>query len=273
MYLPGGGARDGAIVVDDKDEDDPDDLDSPDDDDEADDEPPAAPPRRQARPTYKELLEENSRLAAATRRNNSENAKHRKVAEWLRKNGIDDVDQLTAGQLADMQKATGEPPPAAAVTSEAPPAAQQPTPVAQPAGEPPKPVVDDAEIERRVQLALEKNTAQVSEKASVLEKKLRLGAIETALTKLGFAGTVDKAMRVLDQTGIAVTEDGEVTGAAEAAQALREEIPEWFRRRSATPTPPTVTGGADMDGGEKRPRQPKPATWETQVADRLQRGR
>ena len=86
------------------------------------------------------------------------------------------------------------------------------------------------------------------------------------MTELGFQGTFDRALRVADLDSISIGEGGEVTGAKEAAESLRSEIPEWFKRGNGGPTRRT---GEDVDGGARRAPKPKEKSWEEQAAERM----
>jgi len=275
IYLPGGGARDGAIVVDDRDDDELDDElddDEPDDDDDDDDdeEPPA--PAKRSKPSYAELLEQLKKLQAGQQRNNKELAKRRITGQWMEKHGIDDLDAWLAERGIDKETGQGQAPPAPAPEGiQNPPPVAPVAPAAPPASENNPPALDEAEVNRRVQLELEKRNAREAERAQVLEESLRSSAIEAALKGLGFAGTVEKAMLLIDKAAITVGDDGTVTGAAEAAQELREEIPEWFRRRA--PVAPPRPGGERMDGGDKRPAPPPKKRWDEQVVEAWRTGR
>ena len=271
LFLPGGGApRDGEVVA----ADDDDDLnpDAPGEDDEPDDSPPPAAPTR---PSYKQLLEDNKKLQAGNARNNQELAKRRRVAQWMEKHGIADLDEWLAENRIDKEtgqplegtgKVSGSPtePPAA------PPAAPNNPPAPEGNGKPPEP--DSAEIERRVRLELEKRGAQADEQVERLTLSLKNTAIEAGLTKAQFVGTVATAMRVIDMSKVEIDESGVVTGVDDAVQALRAEIPEWFRRRTPSGPPPPRDGGS-VDGGEKGKPRPKAKSWADQVVDRWQAGR
>lgn len=269
IYLPGGGARDGAIQVDDGDDDDP--GGAPDDDD---DDGPAGSAE------YQQLLAENQRLKEGNRRNNLELAKRRRVEKWMKDHGIDDLDQWLADQGIDREtgqplRGTGNASPGATEPPAALPAAPNTPPAPAANGGPPEPSaagLPQAEIDRLVQLEMAKRGAQAEEQAEKLRNSLRDQAIEAALIKAQFVGTVPTAMRVIDLSKVEVDGDGKVTGTAEAVQALREEIPEWFRRRPAQngATPPR--GGGSVDGGDKNPPKAKPPKWEDQLVSRWQRG-
>lgn len=269
LYLPGGGApRDGEVVAGDDDDDlDPD---GPGPGDEPDDPPPATP----TRPSYKQLLEENKKLQAGNARNNQELAKRRRVAQWMERHGITDLDQWLTDQGIDKEtglplEGTGKVSPSPTEPLPAPPAAPNNPPASDENGKPPGP--DQAEIQRLVQLEVEKRGAQADERADRLTLALKHTAIETGLTKASFVGTVETAMRVIDMSKVEVDEDGKITGVDDAVQALRAEIPEWFRRRPAAPSPPR--DGGSVDGGDKgKPRPAKPK-WEDQIVQRWQGGR
>jgi len=257
--------RDGVIVA----GPDDDDLDpnAPDDDDELDDDDgePQAPPAQQG-PTREELLAEIQRLRRGNTRNNRELAKTRQVAAWMKKNGITDLDQW----LADQQQppgGTGEVSGSPTETLGTPPGH-----VDNPPAPPAPPVPSETEIQRRVQLELERRQAQEDERVDKLTQSLRASAIQAALSNARFSGTVATALKVIDQSKIEVDSDGNVTGVDEAVQELRAEIPEWFRRASPPPTNPTRNGGA-VDGGEKRPPAAKARRWEDQIVDRWKGGR
>lgn len=269
LYLPGGGARDGEISA----GPDDDDLnpDTPDDDDEPDDDTAPPPPTR---PSYKQLMAENARLQAGNTRNNQELAKRRRVAQWMDRHGITDLDAWLAEQGIDKEtgaplEGTGKVSPSPTEPPTAPPGHVDTPPAPAGNGKPPEP--DAAEVERRVRLELERRGAQADERAEKLTTSLRTSAIEAGLTKASFVGTLETAMRVIDVTKVEVDEDGKVTGVDEAVQALRAEIPEWFRRRPQAPMPPR-DGGA-VDGGDKGRPKPKQKSWADQVVDRWQAGK
>lgn len=268
LYLPGGGARDGEVTA----GDDDDDIDDAVDEDEPD--PPAQQPVA-TRPSYKQLVEENKKLRDGNTRNNQELAKRRRVAQWMKDHGIDDLDVWLAQQGIDREtglplEGTGNGTRSATEPPAAPPPAPHSPPASSGNGGPPG-GVDPAEVQRLVQLELERRNAQADERAEKLTASLRSQAIEAGLTKAAFVGTVATAMKVIDLSKVAVDDDGNVTGVDDAVAALRTEIPEWFRRRPASPPPPPASGS--VDGGDKgKPRPPK-KKWEDQIVDRWQSGR
>lgn len=224
------------------DELDPDELD-PDDDGSPVREPPAKTP--QPTRTYEEVVAENERLKHATRRNNRELAQRRHVQEWMESHGIEDFDAWLTEQNIDRE-----------------------TGARAPAGAPP---VDsnghgDPEAARQATLDLERERAkwdgertEFQERYDSLADAMKRSAIIAALAKARFNGTEDKALRVVDLTKVVVGDNGEVTGASEAVESLKTEIPEWFRERGR---PPVRTGGEDVDGGRRPAPKPVKQTWE-----------
>ena len=244
LYLPGGGAPDDG---------DPDDED-PDDDDLGDE--PAEPPA--PKQNLQTVLAENARMKAAIARNNRELKARRQLGQFTEKHGITDLDTWLADLKVDRE--TGKPiqPPA-----DAPPAL--PDAPSAPAG------LDEAEVARRVALEVAKRdetaATEAADRQEKLSSKLRHSAALLALKELGFNGTFDKAVRVMDIDALDLDEDGEVTGAKEAAEQLKSEIPEWFRQR---PSPGSGRqGGSSVDGPDKPPPKDKPKKWDQRVADQL----
>lgn len=241
---------------------DPDlDLEGPDPDDEPDedDDPPPRRQRQQRRTEpddVAELRAENERLRERNHKNNAELAKRRHVQQFMETHKIEDLDTWLTGLGVDRE--TGQ--------RVAPPA---PTPA---------PTPDSIEFERRLGLETEKLQAQHDEAKADWEARhgklsdyVKRSAVEAALAKAGFNGTIDKALRVMDLNSISVAEgdDGEpaVDGVDDAIASLRTEIPEWFRQRNGS-RPPRA-GGDDVDGGRKRPAAPPRAGWDQQVVARL----
>jgi len=216
--------------------------------------PPAVPPAAtDGTPTVETLQAEVDRLREGNRRNNQELVKRRHVEQWMRQHGIDDLDTWLADLGVDKQ--TGQ-------RASAPPAGP--------------PTASEAEVARLIALETEKLQAQHEEAAAGWEARhgklsgyVKRSAVEAALSRAGFSGTLDKALRVLNLNEITVAEDDDgepvVSGVDEAITSLRDEIPEWFRQR---PARPPRQGGEDVDGARKPPRPPARATWEQQILDR-----
>lgn len=220
--------------------------------------PPTPEPAADDRPSYEDLMTEVVNLRERTRKNNSELAKRRQVQQWMAQHGIEDLDSWLSDLGVD--KETGQRSPAA------------PAPAA---------TADQGEIERRIALETEKHQAALEERQAEWEAQrdklsefVRRAAVEAALTKAGFTGTPDAALRVVDLNLVKVVEDGDgykIDGASEAVTSLQEEIPAWFRpRNGARPR----TGGEDVDGARKPKPPPRRPTWEEQALGRLtgQRG-
>jgi hypothetical protein len=245
------------IVADDGDGDEPDEFDSnpqlratP---------PEPKPPRQQPpadlpvndRPSYEDLMTEVVNLRERTRRNNTELAKRRHVQQWMETHGIEDLDSWLSGLGVD--KDTGQRAPAA-----------------------PPQTPDQGEVERRIALETEKHQAALEERQAEWEGRhdrlsefVRRAAVEAALTKAGFTGTADAALRVVDLNQVTVVEDGDgfkIEGANEAVASLQDEIPAWFRRRDGVPR---RTGGDDVDGGRKAKPPVRKPTWEEQAIGRM----
>lgn len=233
---------------------DPDDDLDPDDELEEDDEPVREPPKPKTEPirTYEELAAENERLKNATRRNNRELAQRRHVQEWMESHGIEDFDAWLSQQGIDRDTATRT---------------ATPTPAPNGNGH------GDSETARQAALDLERERAKWEEERASLQERhgaltdaMKRAAVVAALAKAKFNGTEDKALRVVDLSKVTVGDGGEVTGASEAVESLRTEIPEWFRERGR---PPTRSGGEDVDGGRRPAPAPKKMTWEQKAIDQM----
>jgi hypothetical protein len=252
------------IVADDGDSDEPDEFDQ---NPQLRATPPAPRQRQQPpapepaadddRPSYEDLMTEVVNLRERTRKNNGELAKRRHVQQWMDQHGIDDLDSWLSSLGVD--KDTGQRAPAA------------PAPATNP---------DQGEIDRLIALETEKHQAALEERQSEWEAQrgklsefVRRAAVEAALTRAGFTGTPDAALRVVDLNLVQVVEDGDgykIEGANEAVASLQDEIPAWFRPRNGRPR----TGGEDVDGGRRPKPPPRKPTWEEQALGRLtgQRG-
>lgn len=231
------------IVVDDLDNE-PDDLDSSEDGE------PGGPPAGET-PDLAAIVAENQRLRAGNERNNRELRKRREVEKAMRELGISDADQLRA-RLAAVGGGGQETSPTS------------PEPVAAPADPPQQPPLDEREVERRVQLELERRELDEQKRVEALSGKLRDSSLRAAMVEAGFTGNWDRALKVIDLDEIKIGEDGEVTGAVEAVASLKSELPEWFRRNGS----PRRTG-EDVDGGSRRPPKPAPKSWADQAVARL----
>lgn len=266
MHLPGGGARDGQVVTE-PDDDDPATAggDDDDDDDDSDDHAPA----KSNKPTYKQLLEQVAALSAQVdpeqrRRLNTELRKNREVRQLLDKHKTSPVD--LAKWLEERAAGSTAPPPAAVTPPEATGGQPEPEPVDEPVG----PVFDQAEIDRLVEEKLEERLAEDGGRADLLLGILRNTAVEKELAKIGFTGTLEKALRILDLDSIDVADDGTLVGADTIAADLKTEIPEWFAgRRPAAAPESRVTDGSDVDGPARQPRRPKAPGWDQQIVTRL----
>src|SRR6185503_9266927 len=197
------------IVADDGDDTEPDEFDT---NPQLRATPPDQPPQQTPpepvddRPTYEALMTEVVRLRESTRRNNSELAKRRHVQQFMETHGIDDLDSWLSGLGVDKQ--TGQKAPVAASAAPA----------------------DQSEVERLIALEDEKHQAALEERQAEwdgrhnkLSEFVRRAAVETALTKAGFTGTADAALRVVDLSLVRVVEDGDefkIEGAAEAVKSL-----------------------------------------------------
>ena len=257
--------RDGQIVVDDRDDDKLDDEFDPDDGGEDDeDEGDSSSELERLRQENAALLQSNSKLEAATKRNNAELARRRKLAAQLQKHGIEDVDAWLAQQQQGGSQAPLSPE-GVDEGSESP----TETPETPTTGVKPPMTADDAEVARRVALALEQRDAQETERVSLLEDELRISRVETLLTNAKFKGTLEKALRVMDMDSIIVDDDGKVTGVEDAVASLQQEIPEWFDRPEQRQ--PRQRGTREVDGGDK-PRPPaRPQTWEQRISAQIGR--
>lgn len=276
LYLPGGGARDGAIFTDDGDDGDPDDLGGDGDDGDGDDgELDETPPARPSKPSYKDLLGQIRKLEEGQRRNNSELRKRRLVAQWMEKHSIDDLDEWLNARGIDGE--TGEVTPAASSAAQTPPAPTSAPPVTQ--SSPAEPAQgasatpDEAEINRRVELTLQKRKVEDDGRVDTLTAALRRKSLETQLEKLGFSGTFETALRVVDLDSIEIGDDGAITGADSVAADLQREIPEWFKKRTPARVGADRRDGNDVDGADRRIKPPAKQSWETEIAKRFDSGR
>jgi hypothetical protein len=257
--------RDGQIVVDDRDDDVMDDeLDETEDgDDEQDEDEQDEDGHEQSglQAELDRLRQSNEKLEKATRRNNTELARTRKLRAAMKKHGIEDLDAWIAAQAGGGQEQGSEGTDEGSGSQEETPEA--PSPAVRP------PMTDvDAEVARRVQLELEKREAQEGERVTLLEDELRISRVESVLARARFKGSLEKALRVLDMDSILIDDEGKVTGAEDAVEALTKEIPEWFDRATERPR---TRGTREVDGGD-RPRPPaKALTWDQRVAATLRR--
>lgn len=281
-------ARDGAIQVDDRDDDELDELDELDEDDEPDE--PPAKQTRQAKPTYKQLLEEVTKLREGNTRNNRELATRRHLEGFMKEHKIKDLDAWLSSlgvdkTSAQLIKGTEDPSPNPTETPGTPaPGVDTTNTQQQPPVAPEAPTaLSDAEVERRIQLEVEKRLARENSqkdetppeltREEILADRLKSKEVDTILARLNFTGDRSKLMRVLDMSGIELDSSNEVVGADAAVQEIREEFPEWFRSRRPATVAPSRTGGDAVDGGDKRPPAQKPKSWADQVVDRWQSGK
>lgn len=265
MFLPGGGARDGQIVAG-PDDDDADPDDEPDDDEP--DEPAAAAGatgKKGTKLSYQQLLEQNAALSAqldpeTRRRMNAENRRLRGVRQFAEKHKIENLDTWLEGLGVD--PTTGKPKtPAEPVGA-----------TAEPDGEPDDaPAEPDGDFDRRVELEVEKRLAEAEDgsREDLLMQVIQTTSVESELTKAGFSGRIEKALRIMDLDTITVDDDGTVIGVEEAVASLKEEIPEWFRRQLGGRVAPKETGGETVDGGGKPAQGKKPPTWEQRAVEGL----
>lgn len=266
--------RDGQIVVDDREDDVMDDeLDDDSDDGDDDEQEDGGDELSRLRAEMDQLRQSNAKLEAATKRNNAELSRSRKLRAAMKRHGIDDLDSwaeqvkagaLTPEQAAELAGGAFEGPDEGSGSHEETPEA--------PATGVKTPLTDvDAEVARRVALEIEKREAQDGERVSLLEDELRTSRIEALLVNAKFSGTLEKALRVLDMDSITVDEDAKVHGAEDAVEALKKEIPEWFRAVEPAARAPRARGSREVDGGD-RPRPPaKALTWDQRVAATLNR--
>lgn len=92
-------------------------------------------------------------------------------------------------------------------------------------------------------LAEERDAAKAQAEAAMQQahETLKSAALQGALRDAGInPERIAAAVRLVDRTSLAV-ENGEVTGVAEAIEALKGESPEWFK--------PPVVGAPDATGG------------------------
>lgn len=238
------------IVVDDGDNE-PDDLDGMNGGGAGDGDAPSAGDT----PDLAALVAENQRLRAGNERNNRELRKRREVERAMHDLGIGDAEQLRARLAAAGGQA--QPPP-----GESP--AQEPSaPPADPS--PQQPALDEREVDRRVQLELERRELDEQRRVEALSGKLRDSSLRAAMVEAGFTGNWDRALKVIDLDEIKIGEDGEVTGAVEAVASLKSELPEWFRSRNGSPR----RSGEDVDGGSRRPPKAAPKSWADQAVARM----
>jgi hypothetical protein len=282
MYLPGGGARDGAITA----EPDDDDMDGGGGADE-DDDPDDGPPTKAGKPSYRQLLEQNAALSAqldpdTRRRMNAENRRLRGVRQFAEKHKITDLDAWLAGLNIDPE--TGKPKAAAPEPNGKPAEPAKATTPAETTGGQTEPEseeaptgFDQAEFDRMVEAKVEERLAEEegSGRSDLLLQVIQTTSVEAELAKAGFSGSMIKALRVLDLDAVTVDDDGTVIGAEEAVSSLKEEIPEWFKARTAPGArkEPRETGGEDVDGGGKPGRKPAEADWAKKAVDAMVSGR
>lgn len=243
--------RDGAIVVDDGDEDelDLDDTDDDDDDDDVDEEEDEEPAptveqqrqrRRADKPKTEDKPDKPSYEALL--------ASNARLEEAVRRNNTENAKNRTRLKALETGGTDTN-------------------------------VVDQAAIDRQVELEVEKRLAAAqdehtatAERSTKLETSLRKKALEAALKGAGFNGTFPTALKVVDLDSITIADgdDGDyaIDGVEAVVEGLKKEIPAWFRP-VGRPTPPPRRGAEEVDGGG-RPGRPAPRqTWEQRVNDSL----
>lgn len=211
-------------------------------------------------PDLAALVAENQRLRAGNARNNAELRKRREIAKLMQELGVSDADQLRARLAAS----GGQQPPVEPAAQSEPPA-EPPSPPA----EAQQPAVDSREVDRLVQLELERRELDEQKRVEALSGKLRDSSLRAAMIEAGFTGNWERALKVIDLDEIKVGDDGEVTGAKEAAESLKNELPEWFRSRNGS----SRRSGEDVDGGSRRPPKAAPRGWADQAVARMIGGR
>jgi hypothetical protein len=261
----------------DDDDADPDDADdSPDDADDADDD--DADDDGGDIPTGDEWYEARSRLRRTLNQVRSRGGNPE--AEKLTWDG-DDQYPPTAAEWAKMQQllrdATRR-----SMALKAKARAQKPAPPADDTDTGSDP--DTAKYQAALEKAAERAATRAAANAeSKLKPVLVREAVKAGLAVAGWAGaggggmgadpekrdqSLSKVMKFIDIDKVEIDEQGNLTGVDEQIAELKEEFPEWFRRRTTTPTTQNVDGG-----GRRRAPAPKPRTWAEQVDSRFAGGR
>ena len=109
------------------------------------------------------------------------------------------------------------------------------------------------------------------------ERALAKLALKSVLHEQGWSGSdlgIVHRMIDFDSVVVEVGDDGEVTaeGLDEQVEAIRKEVPSWFRKRSRRGA--ETVGASAVDGGPK-PNQPEVRRqgWQKTLSDQLARGR
>jgi hypothetical protein len=117
--------------------------------------------------------------------------------------------------------------------------------------------------EERLKQQLAEAQAQAQAVTAAANERLVRAAVLAEASKLAFVDPSD-AWRMLDRDGLAVGDDGEVTGAAEALKALAKAKP--YLVKAATAAAPSIDG--DRGRGASTPEQ-KAAGREQQLRQRF----
>lgn len=247
-----GANNDGTIVV----EDEPDDTEDLDDDD---DDPDGSAGDDDWTPPSRAEHEKLQADLAAQRRTNRELGQIRAL---LKRQGItvDDLRNGRRGNTDDPDDSHDDDPP---VDTTADDKKDKPT---------------DAAIKRRIDREVTRATARVEETYKPVVVEL---AAKAALLDAGWSGKdLKRVMKMIDSDEIEV-DGGEIVGLNEQIEGIKEEFPEWFKKRNRGEPEDDDNGSSrgrrrrpprrdvrDIDGGDRTP-APEPETWKEKLSKQL----
>lgn len=177
--------------------------------------------------------EEWERVQAAVKRNNEENKRHRLLRKSLETRGIDLSTEDGRTALEDLLNGRTSPETGAQDQNTA-----------------------KRDAQRQVERAVARTEARY-------KPALARSAAQAALTTAGWSGTateLTRALKMIDLDEVDVDSDGNVTGIADQVEAMKADIPSWFKA-DEKPAAERRRGAAEVDGGDRQTKTAAAPNW------------